>query len=165
MPTSAAPRLDRHDPFVFWKGPNLTSPFSCTGGPALAVLCGFTKDGLPLSLQLAGRPFDDARLLRAGHAFGQASGHFRRRPTLTAGAKAGAIDPKTWGPDISAIEPAVRARAENAAVHAGLRLPGHVMEELVAIAPWALAMARRLKRDHPREAETASIFDPGREVD
>ena len=50
-------------------------------------------------------------------------------------------------------------------MHAGLRLPGHVMEELVAVAPWALAMARRLRRDHPREAETASIFDPGRDVD
>ena len=37
------------------------SPFNCTGGPALAVLCGFTNDGLPLSLQIAGRPFDDAQ--------------------------------------------------------------------------------------------------------
>ena len=48
---------------------------------------------------------------------------------------------------------------------AGLRLPGHIMEELVAVAPWALAMARRLNRHHPREAETASIFDPGRDID
>jgi hypothetical protein len=39
------------------------------------------------------------------------------------------------------------------------------MEELVAAAPWALAMTRRLKRDHPRGAETVSIFDPGRDVD
>ena len=59
----------------------------------------------------------------------------------------------------------MRALAENAAARAGLRLPGTIMEELVAVAPWALAMARRLKRDHPREAETASIFDPGRDVD
>lgn len=129
------------------------------------MLCGFTKDGLPLSLQLAGQPFDDARVLRVGHAFEQASGHFKRRPTLTPGARAGAIDPKPWIPDTSAIEHTVRARAENAAVRAGLRLPGHVMEELVAVAPWALAMARHLTRDHPREAETASIFDPGRDVD
>src|SRR5262249_46623438 len=59
--TSAASRLDRHDPLSFWKKPNLTSPFNCTGGPALAVLCGFTRDGLPLSMQIAGRPFDDAK--------------------------------------------------------------------------------------------------------
>jgi hypothetical protein len=88
-----------------------------------------------------------------------------RRPMPAPGAKAGAIDPKPWVPDTTAIEPAVRAWAENAAVHAGLRLPGHIMEELVAVAPWALVMARGLKRDHPREAETASIFDPGRDVD
>jgi aspartyl-tRNA(Asn)/glutamyl-tRNA(Gln) amidotransferase subunit A len=163
--SSAAPRLDRHDTLSFWKGANLTSPFNCTGGPALAVLCGFTKDGLPLSLQLAGRPFDDARVLRAGHAFEQASGHFKRRPVLTPGAKAGAIDPKPWAPDTSTVEPAVRVQAENAAARAGLRLSGQIMEELVAVAPWALAMARRLKRDHAREAETVSIFDPGRDVD
>ena len=163
--SSAAPRLDRHDPLSFWKAPNLTSPFNCTGGPALALLCGFTKDGLPLSLQIAGRPFDDAGVLRAGHAYEQATGHGRRRPSLISGAKPGAIDPKPWKPDASAVAPDVRARAENAAVHGGLRLPEHIMEELVAVAPWALAMACRLKRDHPREAETASIFDPGRGIE
>ena len=163
--SSAAPRLDRHDMLSFWKSGNLTSPFNCTGGPALAVLCGFTREGLPLSMQIAGRPFDDARVLRAGHAFEQASGHCKRRPVLTPGAKASAIEPRPWVPDTSAVEPALRALAENAAVRAGLRLPGHIMEELVAVAPWALAMARRLRRDHPREAETASIFDPGRDID
>ena len=64
-----------------------------------------------------------------------------------------------------AVEPSVRALAENAATRCGLRLPAPILEELVAVAPWALAMARRLKRDHPREAETASIFDPGRHID
>jgi hypothetical protein len=36
------------------------------------------------------------------------------------------------------------------------------MEELVAVAPWALAMAARLRRDHVRSAEVSSIFDPMR---
>jgi aspartyl-tRNA(Asn)/glutamyl-tRNA(Gln) amidotransferase subunit A len=162
---SAASRLDHHDTLSFWKSANLTSPFNCTGGPALAVLCGFTKDGLPLSLQIVGRPFDDARVLRAGHAFEQASGFIKRRPQLTPGAKPAALDVKPWVPNTSDVEPAVRQQAERAAAHAGLRLPEHIMEELVAVAPWALAMARRLKRDHPREAEVASIFDPGRDVD
>jgi aspartyl-tRNA(Asn)/glutamyl-tRNA(Gln) amidotransferase subunit A len=162
---SPAPRLDQHDTLSFWKRPNLTTPFNCTGGPALSVLCGFTAGGLPLSLQIAGRPFDDARVLRAGHTYEQASGHSKRRPVLTPGAKAGAIDPKLWVPDTSEVEPAVRALAENSAARAGLRLPGAIMEELVAVAPWALAMARRLRRDHLRDAETASIFDLGRDVD
>jgi aspartyl-tRNA(Asn)/glutamyl-tRNA(Gln) amidotransferase subunit A len=162
---SAAPRLDRHDTLSFWTRPNLTSPFNCTGGPALAVLCGFTRDGLPLSMQIAGRPFDDARVLRAGNAFERAAGLCKRRPALVPGAEPGAIDPRPWVPDTSGVEPAVRALAENAAQRAGLKLAGPILEELVAVAPWALAMARRLRRDHPREAEVASIFDPGRDLD
>ena len=38
------------------------------------------------------------------------------------------------------------------------------MEELVAVAPHALALARRLPRDHFGHTEVASIFDPGRDV-
>jgi aspartyl-tRNA(Asn)/glutamyl-tRNA(Gln) amidotransferase subunit A len=163
--TSAAPRLDQHDILAFWTRPNLTSPFNCTGGPALAVLCGFGREGLPLSLQIAGRPFDDARVLRAGHAFERATGLYRHRPTLAAGAKPAAIEPRPWRPNISRIDSAMRAQAEAAAVRCGLRLPDEIMEELVAVAPSALAMAARLRRQHAREDETASIFDPGRAVD
>jgi hypothetical protein len=39
------------------------------------------------------------------------------------------------------------------------------MEELIAVAPSALAMAARLGRQHAREDEIASTFDPGRAVD
>lgn len=45
-----------------------TLPFNYTGHPALAVPCG-KSDGLPVSLQLVGRQFDDALVLRAGYAF------------------------------------------------------------------------------------------------
>ncbi len=157
--TSAAPRLDAHDPMAFWRSASLTAPFNCTGGPALAVLIGFTPDGLPLSMQVVGRPFDDARVLAAGHAYEQATGFWKRRPALTAGTAAGAIDPKAWVPDTTGVEPAVRSRAEAAAANAGLKLPEPIMEELIAVAPWALAMAGRLDRGHPREAEVSSTFD------
>ena len=162
---SAAARLDAHDMLSFWRQPNFTSPFNCTGGPALAVLCGFTQSGLPMSMQLAGRPFDDATVLRAGHAFQAATGHWQRRPLLKAGAAPAVLDVKPWTPDTSAILPAVRRRAEGAAIHAGLKLPPAIMEELVAVAPFALAKAQRLARGHAREAEVCSIFDPGRDVD
>ena len=163
--TAAAPRLDQHDVLSFWARPNLTSPFNCTGGPALAVLCGFGREGLPLSLQIAGRPFDDARVLRAGHAFERATGLYRRRPILASGAKPAAIEPRPWHPDTSRIDSTVRAQAEAAAVRCGLRLPVQIMEELIAVAPSALAMAARLGRQHGREDEIASTFDPGRAVD
>ena len=59
----------------------------------------------------------------------------------------------------------MRAQAEAAAVRCELRLPEEIIEELVAVAPSALAMAARLGRQHAREDETASTFDPGRAVD
>ena len=43
-------------------------------------------------------------------------------------------------------------------------MPAPILEELVAVAPHAFAMARRLRRDNPRDAEVSSIFDPGRET-
>lgn len=163
--TSAAGRLDRHDVLAFWKRGGLTTPFNCTGGPALSVLCGFTKEGLPLSLQIVGRPFDDARVLAAGHAYERAAGFIARKPKLVAGAAPAKLDVQPWVPDTSAVEPSVRRYAETAAVQAGLKLPPPIMEELVAVAPHALAKARRLRRDQPREAEVSSIFVPGREID
>lgn len=162
---SAAPRLDRHDHLSFWTKPGPTAQFNVTGGPALALLCGFTKDGLPLSMQIAGRPFDDATVLRAGHAYERAAGWIARRPNLVAGAAPAKLDPKPWVPDASSVTADVRRRAEAAATVAGLKLPAPIMEELVAVAPHAFAMARRIQRNHPRDAEVSSIFDPGREVE
>jgi aspartyl-tRNA(Asn)/glutamyl-tRNA(Gln) amidotransferase subunit A len=57
-----------------------TPPFNVSGLPALALPCGFTRDGLPISLQLAGRPFDETTVLRAGHAYEHATEWHRRRP-------------------------------------------------------------------------------------
>jgi hypothetical protein len=103
--------------------------------------------------------------LRAGHAFEKAIGLTTRHPVLTPGAPPAAIEPKPWQPDTSAVEPSVRARAESAAAAAGLKLPPQIMEELVAVAPWALAMAGRIKRNNPRDLEVSSIFDLHRECD
>ncbi|MBI1733534.1 MAG: Asp-tRNA(Asn)/Glu-tRNA(Gln) amidotransferase subunit GatA [Candidatus Rokubacteria bacterium] len=57
-------------------------PFNLSGLPALALPCGFSKQGLPLSLQLAGRPFDEATVLRAGHAYQETTDWHRRRPPV-----------------------------------------------------------------------------------
>ncbi|MFT3866082.1 MAG: amidase [Solirubrobacterales bacterium] len=57
-----------------------TMPASLTGLPALTVPCGFTSDGLPAGLQVIGGPFDEARVLRVGHAYQGATGWHRRRP-------------------------------------------------------------------------------------
>lgn len=57
-----------------------TEPFDLTGLPAMVMPCGFGDDGMPVSLSLAGRAFDEATVLRAGHAYQQATDWHRRRP-------------------------------------------------------------------------------------
>lgn len=46
-----------------------TCPFNITGQPALTIPCGFTASGLPLALQLVGKPFDEATVLQVGYAY------------------------------------------------------------------------------------------------
>jgi aspartyl-tRNA(Asn)/glutamyl-tRNA(Gln) amidotransferase subunit A len=60
----------------------LTRSFNGLGLPSLSVPCGFSRDGLPLAFQIVGRPFDEATVLRVGHAYEQSAGWYRRRPPL-----------------------------------------------------------------------------------
>ena len=58
-----------------------TSPSNSTGLPAISVPCGFTSSGLPIGMQLIGRPFDEARLLQIAHAYEAVSPARGVRPT------------------------------------------------------------------------------------
>ena len=49
-------------------------PFNVTGQPAIAIPAGFTRDGLPLSLQLVGHPFQEAMVYRIAQAYERATG-------------------------------------------------------------------------------------------
>lgn len=55
-------------------------PFNYTGLPAMSVPMGFDPTGLPLGLQIVGRPFAEATMLRAAHALEQATGYSRAEP-------------------------------------------------------------------------------------
>jgi amidase len=57
-----------------------TSPFDMSGSPALVLPGGKTAEGLPVGFQMIGRHLEEALLLRAGHAFQQATDWHRRRP-------------------------------------------------------------------------------------
>lgn len=65
-----------------WAWTPFTYPFNLTGQPAASVPCGFTRDGLPIGLQIVGRRFDDATVLRASAAFEAARPWGHRRPPL-----------------------------------------------------------------------------------
>ena len=59
-----------------------TYPFNLTGNPAASVPCGFTKDGLPIGLQIVGRRFDDATVLRAAAGFEKLAPWADRKPAI-----------------------------------------------------------------------------------
>jgi len=61
-----APPADADERELRGRGIRLTYPFNCLGWPALALPCGAAEGGLPASIQLVGKPGDDARVLAAG---------------------------------------------------------------------------------------------------
>ena len=77
-----APLLEEVKGYAIFSRALLSTPFNVTGTPAIAVCCGFTDDGLPLSMQIAGRPFEEAAVLRAAHAYERATPWRDRRPAL-----------------------------------------------------------------------------------
>ena len=60
----------------------LTRPVNLLGLCALALPCGFTKGGLPVSLQIVGRAYEEARVLRIGWAYERSTKWHERRPAL-----------------------------------------------------------------------------------
>jgi aspartyl-tRNA(Asn)/glutamyl-tRNA(Gln) amidotransferase subunit A len=65
---------------TIWALSRLTRPANLTGFPAISVPCGFTQAGLPIGLQLTGRPFAEASILQIAYAYEQATTWHQRRP-------------------------------------------------------------------------------------
>jgi aspartyl-tRNA(Asn)/glutamyl-tRNA(Gln) amidotransferase subunit A len=61
----------------------LNYPANLAGLPAVSIPCGFSRSGLPIGLQLIGRPFDERTVLRVAHAYQQATTWHRRAPELS----------------------------------------------------------------------------------
>jgi aspartyl-tRNA(Asn)/glutamyl-tRNA(Gln) amidotransferase subunit A len=59
-----------------------TYPYNLTGLPAISLPCGFDRDGLPIGLQIAGRPFDEATVMRVAHAYERRHDWKDRRPDV-----------------------------------------------------------------------------------
>ncbi|SEU15842.1 Asp-tRNA(Asn)/Glu-tRNA(Gln) amidotransferase subunit GatA [Stigmatella erecta] len=70
------------DPLSMYLMDVFTLPCNLAGLPGLSLPCGFTKSNLPIGLQILGKPFDEARLLRIGRAFEREHGFTRRFPAL-----------------------------------------------------------------------------------
>jgi aspartyl-tRNA(Asn)/glutamyl-tRNA(Gln) amidotransferase subunit A len=79
--TTATP-VESSDLSVVFSLIRLTNPLNLLGVPAISVPCGFSPNGLPIGLQLAGRWWDEATVLRAAHAYEQATDWHTKRPPL-----------------------------------------------------------------------------------
>jgi aspartyl-tRNA(Asn)/glutamyl-tRNA(Gln) amidotransferase subunit A len=79
---SEAPAIEAIGKFAIFERPMLTMPFNVTGTPAMSICCGYTATGLPLAFQLAGKPFDEATVLKVAHAYEEATPWRSVRPRL-----------------------------------------------------------------------------------
>jgi aspartyl-tRNA(Asn)/glutamyl-tRNA(Gln) amidotransferase subunit A len=159
--TGPAGRFDAQRTISFfdrWARPNIFAPFNVTGGPALALCIGFSKSGLPLGMQVAGRPFDEQTLLNVGHAYEQATQWKDRHPPLVAGAVPLPISPPSMTPAPITLDDATRRFVEAVSARAGIKLDDTLLALLCEAAPYALAMANRISRSLDRFDEPADIF-------
>jgi aspartyl-tRNA(Asn)/glutamyl-tRNA(Gln) amidotransferase subunit A len=80
--SNPAPAFQGIDVMTTARVPSFTGPYNLTGMPAISVPCGFTPKGLPVGLQLAGKPFDEPTVLRAAYTFQQSVRLFEKRPPV-----------------------------------------------------------------------------------
>jgi aspartyl-tRNA(Asn)/glutamyl-tRNA(Gln) amidotransferase subunit A len=78
-----APKITEVPKWGMFEKPNFTMPFNLTGLPALSVCTGYGDGGLPVSMQIVGKPFAEATVFRAGHAYETATTWRSRRPAMS----------------------------------------------------------------------------------
>jgi aspartyl-tRNA(Asn)/glutamyl-tRNA(Gln) amidotransferase subunit A len=79
---SAAPQIEGYAGATTLTQPSFTGPFNVSGLPAVSTPSGLSDSGLPMGLQIVGRPFDEATALRVAHSYEQATRFIDRRPPL-----------------------------------------------------------------------------------
>lgn len=70
------------DPLTMYANDLLTIPVNLAGVPGISVPCGFSKEGLPLGLQIIGKHFDESTIYRVAHAYEQATDFHKQKPQL-----------------------------------------------------------------------------------
>jgi aspartyl-tRNA(Asn)/glutamyl-tRNA(Gln) amidotransferase subunit A len=86
--TSEAPNINEVPAWDTFTAPSFTMPFNVTGYPAITICAGFGAGGLPVAIQLVGRPFEEPTVLRVADAFEKATDFRNVRPALVSTAAA-----------------------------------------------------------------------------
>ena len=79
-----APKIEGMPKWSSFEKPGFTIPFNLTGQPAMSVCSGYGEGGLPVGIQMAARPFEDALLLRVCQAYEKATPWRGMRPAMAA---------------------------------------------------------------------------------
>jgi aspartyl-tRNA(Asn)/glutamyl-tRNA(Gln) amidotransferase subunit A len=83
MPTPAFKLGEKsEDPLQMYLSDIYTISVNLAGIPAISLPCGFSRAGLPIGLQILGRPFEEETVLRAASAYEQATNWRAKRPTI-----------------------------------------------------------------------------------
>jgi len=80
--TQPAPAFEGYDPTDTIRGRSFTAPFNVTGLPAISVPCGFTEAGLPVGMQIAGKPFDEPGVIQVAYTYQQHARLYEQRPNI-----------------------------------------------------------------------------------
>src|SRR5687767_8499385 len=133
-----APKLSDYRSVSFWQKPSLLTAWNVTSQPVLALPNGFGRNGLPLGMQIVGRPFDETTILRIGHAYERATAWHTRRPQLVPGASAPDITrPPVLSEPVDRVDADTRDLCVKAARRAGLQLDDLMLAQLLEGAPYA----------------------------
>jgi aspartyl-tRNA(Asn)/glutamyl-tRNA(Gln) amidotransferase subunit A len=158
--TRRAPRFDDPAGIAAFTAESAMAAFSISGHPALSICTGFAEDSLPAAMQIAGRYFDEAAILRAAAAFEHAAGNRARRP-----------DPLKLGSNFAA--PSDALQSSPAVGHSAVRDPAALVgidvtsdAEVQCIEAQTAAIratAARLPAELPKNLEPMTVLTiPGR---
>ncbi|ETW94164.1 MAG: hypothetical protein ETSY1_36090 [Candidatus Entotheonella factor] len=152
-PVQAAMRAEAN-----FSRPPLTNPFNLTQLPALTLCNGYSEEGLPLAMQIAGRRFDEATCFRVAQAYEKATPWRDRRPQLLEPeADTAVVNPRASG-DRQNDDAARRADYAALCQRLELGLDEAQFRDLAEAMPHVDAMVGRLQRDRPYTDEPSLIF-------
>ena len=136
--------------------PPLTNPFNLTQLPAITICNGYSEEGLPLAMQIAGRRFDEATCFKVARAYEHATPWRDRRPQL--------LEPATATPVVDPRASSSGSHEEAASDYAvmsqrlELGLDEAQFRDLVEALPHVEAMIDLLRRDRPYTEEPSLVF-------
>ncbi|PZW40797.1 aspartyl-tRNA(Asn)/glutamyl-tRNA(Gln) amidotransferase subunit A [Humitalea rosea] len=156
---SIAPRLDAWRPIHFWRShSSLVTAFNVSAGPALVQCIGY-EQGLPIAMQIVGRPFDETMVLRVADAYERATPWRATRPMLDPKAEFSTALPPVPDPEPVTIGQAEQDELRLLCARAGVtKLNDRNFRHLCSAAPLMRAMLDRLQRPARFADEPVNVF-------